>query len=361
MPNLGAFSAPVSRMHSPSKVLVVGGGIAGYCVLLHLAWEGVETVLYDAPDSNTSSRRAAGLVNPFIIKRYTLSWKGAEAFTYASGFYGRLETLTKTKLIDGYPIYRLLSHEAILKEWILEREKFASLAGFMGLPEPLNHKDGLKGGWRALIPKSFRLRTDAFFGALEGYLKNHVRHAVFEYNRLKPFGKYWTYEDDNYEAVIFCEGTAVAHNPFVGAPFLRPCKGQWLAVSNPGLAAGYLGKIFLLPDGKESILAGSTYEHHFSDGEPDDKALKYLLEAVTEMMHLAPAILSHKTGIRPVSSDRRPVVGPAPHQPGLYILNGLGSRGFLLAPFLASKLVRHIVHNEPLPEETLYKRFIGIR
>jgi tRNA 5-methylaminomethyl-2-thiouridine biosynthesis bifunctional protein len=41
-------------------------------------------------------------------------------------------------------------------------------------------------------------------------------------------------------------------------------------------------------------------------------------------------------GVRATTSDYLPIGGPAPGAaPGLYVLTGLGSRGFTLAPLLA--------------------------
>jgi glycine/D-amino acid oxidase-like deaminating enzyme len=52
-----------------------------------------------------------------------------------------------------------------------------------------------------------------------------------------------------------------------------------------------------------------------------------------------PEVLSHRAGIRPASYDRHPLIGPHPHHPRMACLNGLGSKGSLMAPHLAGMLL----------------------
>lgn len=340
-----------------SKVLVVGGGIAGYSVLWHFLEAGVHVVLFDLSSRNTSSRKAAGLINPFIIKRYTLSWRAAEAFKKSRDFYHDLQARTGIECINTLPVFRWLSHKGVLDEWNRMRDRNPHLADYMGLPEPVPNS-ALREGWRAAVPQSFRVHVENLFRAMEKHFRAHIRTAHFFYQTLKPFGNQWIYEDEAWDAVIFCEGTSVLNNPFFRQTFLRPCKGQWMVTHNPGLQDGYLGTVFLLPEPQERLLVGSTYEHNYTHEGPDREGRRKLAESFRKMTGRDPEVLQHVAGIRPVSANRRPVTGPHPHYPGLYILNGLGSRGFLLAPYLAEKLVKHILEDEVLPEEILYSRYL---
>ena len=62
-------------------------------------------------------------------------------------------------------------------------------------------------------------------------------------------------------------------------------------------------------------------------------------------------VLEHFAGVRPTVKDRRPLVGLHPNHPNMYILNGLGTRGVMLGPFLAHQLFNYIENNIPLDEE----------
>ena len=78
-----------------------------------------------------------------------------------------------------------------------------------------------------------------------------------------------------------------------------------------------------------------------------------------------PAALGGRVGLRPVSPDKLPMVGPLPlaecaprplahvewpRWPGLHIATGYGARGFVWAPLMAELLACQIA-NEPLPIE----------
>jgi glycine/D-amino acid oxidase-like deaminating enzyme len=56
-------------------------------------------------------------------------------------------------------------------------------------------------------------------------------------------------------------------------------------------------------------------------------------------------------------ADRKPVLGVHPQQNGLYIFNGLGSRGLIQAPSLADWLLDHIMKGEPILPAVDVQRF----
>ena len=64
-----------------------------------------------------------------------------------------------------------------------------------------------------------------------------------------------------------------------------------------------------------------------------------------------------KNGIRPTVADRRPLVGQHETHKNLYVMNGLGSRGVLIAPSIAKDLIAHIEDDITLPKEIDINRF----
>ena len=63
--------------------------------------------------------------------------------------------------------------------------------------------------------------------------------------------------------------------------------------------------------------------------------------------------LSGRASVRAVTPDRLPLAGPVPGgEKGLFLLSGLGSRGFCLAPLLAEHVAAQILGApSPLPSE----------
>jgi glycine/D-amino acid oxidase-like deaminating enzyme len=68
-------------------------------------------------------------------------------------------------------------------------------------------------------------------------------------------------------------------------------------------------------------------------------------------------VVDQVAGMRPTVKDRRPVVGSIENN-NIYFLNGLGTRGLLMAPLLSLRLMEHIEKGDPLPPEIDVKRFL---
>lgn len=68
-------------------------------------------------------------------------------------------------------------------------------------------------------------------------------------------------------------------------------------------------------------------------------------------------LISQEAGIRPTVSDRRPLVGAHPEYNNIYIINGLGSRGVMIAPYVAEQLYQFIEAKEPLEAAISIDRF----
>lgn len=62
-------------------------------------------------------------------------------------------------------------------------------------------------------------------------------------------------------------------------------------------------------------------------------------------------------GIRPTVTDRRPLVGQHPKFSNLYILNGFGSRGVMIAPFASEQLLNSIEKGDEIHPNMNISRF----
>ena len=69
-------------------------------------------------------------------------------------------------------------------------------------------------------------------------------------------------------------------------------------------------------------------------------------------------IVAQEAGIRPAVKDRRPMVGTHPQYKQLSVLNGLGTRGVLIAPSVAKNLFHHLEFGESLGQEIDINRFV---
>jgi tRNA 5-methylaminomethyl-2-thiouridine biosynthesis bifunctional protein len=86
---------------------------------------------------------------------------------------------------------------------------------------------------------------------------------------------------------------------------------------------------------------GATHDRDEVSLEPRGEDHHRNLAALTSVLpalagRIAVRTLEAWVGVRATTSDYLPLAGPAPDAPaGLFVLSGLGSRGFTLAPLLA--------------------------
>lgn len=126
-----------------------------------------------------------------------------------------------------------------------------------------------------------------------------------------------------------------------GAP-LRAVRGQVSVVEGAPGPSPVIGAGYLIPT-RDGFLFGATHDRDDGGTEvrPDDhgRNLAQLAEARPAMAAgIEPGRLTGRAGVRAVTPDFLPLAGaipaPAGETDGLFILSGLGSRGFCAAPLL---------------------------
>ena len=69
-------------------------------------------------------------------------------------------------------------------------------------------------------------------------------------------------------------------------------------------------------------------------------------------------VKDHHVGIRPTVADRRPVMGRHPEYNRLFVFNGLGTKGYMLAPLLSLEMADYMLEERPLDEAVLFTRLL---
>jgi glycine oxidase len=121
---------------------------------------------------------------------------------------------------------------------------------------------------------------------------------------------------------------------------VRPVRGQMLrlAPSEPlpwTLVCSHAGR-YLVPRINGTILVGSTMEEVGYDDRVTEAGREVLAEAAASLI---PAlenarIIEAWAGLRPISGDGDPVLGPDPDMEGLFYATGQGRNGILYAPLV---------------------------
>ena len=114
--------------------------------------------------------------------------------------------------------------------------------------------------------------------------------------------------------------------------------------------------VFILPIGNDLYKVGATYDWKDKTNNPTEEGKKELVDKLKELISCDFEIVEHFAGVRPTVKDRRPLVGTHPIHSQLHVLNGLGTRGVMLGPYLANQLFQHIENAVPLESEINIER-----
>jgi len=140
--------------------------------------------------------------------------------------------------------------------------------------------------------------------------------------------------------------------PFLGA--VTPARGQLISYDSIGLRHVVYGpRGYLVPRANLQTIAGGTMENVGFDATTTDEGLAKVRSASEE---IAPALSVTRVqtswaGLRPVTPDLLPLIGPDPHHPAIIYACGHSRNGILLAP-LTGEVVAAIAAGEP-PEHDL--------
>ena len=96
---------------------------------------------------------------------------------------------------------------------------------------------------------------------------------------------------------------------------------------------------------------------YYETNEPTAEGKQELIEKLNELITCDYEVIEHLAGVRPTVKDRRPLVGTHNQYRNIHLLNGLGTRGVMLGPFLAKSLLEHLEENIPLDKEIDIERY----
>ncbi|MDA7836023.1 FAD-binding oxidoreductase [Salibacteraceae bacterium] len=338
------------------STLIIGGGLAGICVAEQLSKLNEPFNLVQPSSMPSSTAVATGMFNPIVFKRLNLSWMVDILIPEMLTFYQSLEETLGIQLIEKHSLYKKIKNKAYEDFWN-KRLKDPEYAPFMG--EITNTYGEVKRIGTldcALLQASYlsKLKSD-----------NLLIETEFQLEELTIDKNGLIFNNETYDRVIFCEGAFAAQNPyFEWLPF-KLCKGEWITIKTEEPVTDFVvnNVVNIIPLGNNEYKLSSTFTWEDLDWKTTPQAVDDLLKDFTDLFAVPFKVIDHKAAIRPTVADRRPYLGSAPENDRLFIFNGLGSKGAMLAPYFSKHLVNHIFKSEKLlPEVDIkrhYKRYLN--
>lgn len=340
--------------------IVVGCGLAGIAFCEKLREHNKSFLVFD-DGSQQSSTVAGGLYNPVVLKRFTSVWKSKEQLEKALPFYNNLEKQFGLKLDYKIPVYRKFASLEEQNDWFAASDK-PNLSEYLSpkIIKNTNKNINAPFGFGEVLGTG-RIDVNALVTTYKNYLSNNqiLLKEAFDYSLVESTGQGILYKGIKAKYVVFSEGFGVKKNPFFENLPLVPAKGELLIVEAPDLNMDFVlkGNGFLIPIGSNQYIVGATYNWDDTTHQTTDDAKEELLDKLKSLIRCKFKIVGQVAGVRPTVKDRRPLVGQHLQHKNLYVLNGLGTRGVMIGPYVAEQLFNFIEYKQPLDKEIDIKRF----
>ena len=340
--------------------IIVGCGLAGIAFCEQLQSTQKSFLVFD-DQSQQSSVVAAGLYNPVILKRFTEVWKAKEQLALALPFYKKLEQEFNIELDYQLPVYRRFASVEEQNEWFTASDK-PSLQVFLSTQLIKNTNPSISAPFGfGEVKHTGRVDTASLLFHYKSYLKEQQQYIneTFDYDELKVVNTEVVYKNIVAKRLIFTEGFGMIHNPYFKNLPLNVAKGEVLTIKAPELNInfGLKSSIFIIPLKDDLYNVGATYNWTDKTNDVTNEAKEELLTKLKQVIKCDFEVVHQVAGIRPTVKDRRPLVGVHHNHKNVTILNGLGTRGVMLAPFLAKQLFEHLEYGTPLDADVDIKRF----
>ena len=261
--------------------LIVGSGLAGIA-FAETALQNGKTIFVIDNDSQNSSKVAAGLYNPIILKRFSEVFQAKYQLELLNTFYKSIEDKLLISCDIKLPIYRKFFSIEEQNNWFAASDK-PNLAPFLstkvitkkyiGIDSPFGYGEVLHTGYvdtNVLLDnyKSYLLSNNF-------YLKDTFEHSdiIFNHNFIQ-------YKDIYARHIVFAEGFGMHANPFFNYLPLDGTKGELLIIKAPQLNLDVIvnTSVFILPLGNDLFKVGATYNWEDKTNTPTEEGKLELLE-----------------------------------------------------------------------------------
>lgn len=348
-------------------ILVAGGGLCGSLLVYRLLDRDCRITWIDDGNPYAATRAAYGLLNPVWIRGITTTWRASEFYPLALQVYRDLEMQSGLEFLLSQPVFHVLSDDDEAVRW---RQQYES----SGLVDYVNGEavsfpiegmidPDLKG---TLITGAYRVFTIKMLDAVRRLAADRVEmiSGTWEYGEIEPVDNGIRFRDSIFDKVVFAEGWKVQQNPWFEALPMRPCKGDVIALEMkmPDIPYSIHRNIFLLPEGEGTYRCGSNYYWDFRDEHPEKQGAEDMENQLKDWLCAGYRVTGHTSGVRPAVADRRPLVGCHPLYNAIWILNGMGSKGLMMAPYYSELLADALLSGraiEPVVDVQRFRKRLG--
>src|SRR5690606_38370853 len=298
--------------------------------------------------------------NATVLKRFTAAWNAADFYPFAFDFYGKLSEKVQKEIFVKTPILRIFKSVEEQNNWTVASDK-KELQDFLSSEFLKNNNTSIKAplGFGEVLGTA-QINAGILLDEYRTLLisKDALLSEEFQYEEIQQKENSVLYKNISAKKIIFCEGSKVIENPFFPKNAIIGNKGEYVIIKAPNLKLDVMlkGSMYIIPLGNNQYKVGATYSRDDYSLNATEEAKEEILSKVKTFINCPFEVISQTSGIRPTTKDHRPLLGNFEENKNLIFYNGLGSRGFLMAPLLSEILYNHLEKGIPLSKEIDIKR-----
>jgi glycine/D-amino acid oxidase-like deaminating enzyme len=343
-------------------IAILGQGIAGTVLALRLEEREIDFVVFDDGYQSSSSMVAAGLWNPIVFRRINKSWMADEFIRELETFYPRMEEMLGESFYQSRPIWRIHGSKQEVDKWYEKKDLPGFSPYLFNPPTELESFFGIKPDFgEGEVRHAGYLDIPVFLAAARGYFskKGCFQEANISMNPPIEELEEAFASSAGITTIIDCRGNQSAQSDWWSYLPFGLTKGEVLTLKCPGLnlERTFNAGFFVLPLGNDLYRVGATFSWKDKTTKPTEEGKKELLNKFRKYISHSYEVVDHKAGIRPTVQDRRPLIGKHPKIDNLYLFNGLGTKGVMLAPYLADHFLDSVYGKGQLSSELNVERF----
>lgn len=348
------------RIVLKTDTVIIGQGLAGTCLALQLAQHKKDFLVVDNQWAHASSLVAAGMYNPVVFRKPSLSYNADTLVPYLKNFYSYWENEWDAHFHQERNVIKLFTSVEEENNWQLKCDH-SILGQFM---DSRTLSDGFNdllfcdfGAGRALHAGNVYL--DVFLNAFKTNYADQIISSWVQ--KVSPKEKRIVITTSEVEIqadrVIWASGHQ--KDGFFNHLPLGNTKGDVLTIYCPQIeGTDIINKgFFIMPLGNGFHRVGATFDWDDKSYEISKKAATELREKLDDVLKCSYTVEDQQTGLRPTVGDRRPLLGEHPELDNMFIFNGMGSKGVMLAPYYSEHLYKHIFEGSELDSEVDIKRY----
>lgn len=342
--------------------IIVGAGLAGIAFAETLRKNNKSFLVIDSGRPGASSV-AGGIYNPVVLKRFRMVEQAPEYLSAMHAFFDDMAADLQREFRHPLPIYRKLSSVEEQNEWFTACDRIPQYLipevianSIAGIDAPFGFGQVAGTGWVSTADLLTFYREWLISGG-------RFRQEEFDFNELKFAADGIQYRDLSARHLVFAEGFGMLQNPYFSYLPLQGTKGEVLNVRIPSLQMSQMvkGSVFVMPLHDDLFKVGATYNWADLSDTPTEEGREELLTKLASILTAPYSVEHHFAGVRPTVRDRRPLIGTHSKHTRLHVLNGLGSRGVMLAPLCSRWLYDYIERGAQIPQQVSVRRFDALQ